>query len=73
MSLNNPLKREVIYLNFMEATAVIVKSALENKAISLQTYSYDDTSETAAQNEFNKQQIINFITGIAETLKSLDN
>ena len=58
-------------MNNTEATVEILKSALENNAIILNNFSYNDDESAEKANAFNQKQIEDFITTIYNTLKNL--
>lgn len=59
-------------MNNTEATVEILKSALENNAITLNTFTYSDEESAEKANDFNKKQIEGFITTIYTALQKVN-
>lgn len=60
-------------MNCIEATVEILKSALDNNAIVLDVFTYNNDESAEKANSFNIKQIEKFITTTYTSLQKLDN
>lgn len=57
-------------MSTLELASEIVKSAIENKAICLQDYAFNDKNSAEEQNAFNAKQISDFYQTIFKAIES---